>query len=429
MTAAIPVPVVNITGLVCAKILTNHESSPIVSRFRKPLTVLAGHWMGRADFRFLWAIELIVANTSLDVINVGIAALAYVASGGAVCTQEFFAAASPVALLVKMLLPFAVGLAAYFLVDELRFVTTNIMEETPPKGQKDWYNLVLRWKILFIESVQLTWSQYIFLPPVTLLVIYLYAHVGVLSALVALGPFLSFRLAVQKGVERQRIYMDTIATLGIYMQHYHPYTRGHVKRVAEMSERLARELRLSADSVMLMPYAGMLHDIGKVGVSEEILDKVEKLTDDEWAAIKEHPTKGAEIISHLDFLDKIVGWVKYHHKWADGSGYPADDQKNGGVPMEAYIIAVADAFDAMTDDRDMSVDWVCDSCGFAPEDGERPEVCPQCGATKRRTYRQPLTTDAAINELRRGAGSQFQPEVVKAFLRMVEREGIRVAGD
>ena len=76
-----------------------------------------------------------------------------------------------------------------------------------------------------------------------------------------------------------------------------------------MSERLARELKLPAESIMHMNTAGFLHDIGKIGVSEDILDKVEKLTDEEWAQIQEHPVKGADIISHIEFLDGIVGWV------------------------------------------------------------------------------------------------------------------------
>jgi len=206
---------------------------------------------------------------------------------------------------------------------------------------------------------------------------------------------------------------------------YHPYTRGHLKRVAELSERLARELNLPAESVRWMPDAGLLHDIGKVGVSEEILDKPGRPTDEEWAKIQEHPVNGARIISQMEFLDKIVDWVKYHHKWYDGSGYP-NDGRNGDVPIEAHIIAVADAFDAMTDDREMAEKWTCDSCGYTPENGDRPAVCPECGAEKGRRYRQPLSLDQAMDELRRGVGTQFRPEVVKAFLRMIDREGVHL---
>jgi len=429
LVAAIPVPVVNIIGWTCARWLKKHESKGKNNKIHSLIRALAGPWVNRLEYPLFWALEITIANTALDVLNVGLAVLAYNAVGGQICSVTFFKAASTTQLLTRVVLPFMFGVIIYFLVDEMRCVISAILGESKTSGKKDWYSTFVRWKLLFIGSVQLTWSQYLLFPPVTFLVIYLYLHVGILSGLVALGPFLSLRLAVQRAVEREKMYMDTIATLATYMQHYHPYTRGHLKRVAELSERLARELRLPAETIMLMPYAGLLHDIGKVGVSEEILDKVGQLTDEEWAIIQQHPVKGAEIVSHIEFLNQTVDWIKYHHKWANGSGYPKDGVKNGNVPLEAAIIAVADAFDAMTDDREMSLEWQCDSCNYKPENGDRPEVCPKCGATKRRTYRKPLSVDEAINELRRGAGTQFSPVVVKAFLKMVDREGIRVGSD
>lgn len=393
----------------------------------KGLTVLAGPWVERS-YPFFWVLNLVSWNSALDVIMVGGAAVVYLLAGGHILAQGYFESTQFSSLIPQLFLPFMAAIAWYFLVDEARYIAPRMNQPDRRQGIRDWHNFVLRCKVLLLENVPSTGRQYLLLPPISFLLAYLYLHVGFWSGLLVFGPFLSFRLSVQKAVEQEQAYMDTIATLGTYMQHYHPYTRGHLKRVAEMSERIALELRLPAETIMLIPYAGLLHDIGKVGVSEEILDKVEKLTDEEWATIKEHPVKGAKIVEHLEFLDRTVDWIKYHHKWADGSGYPENGLKNGGIPVEAMIIAVADAFDAMTDDREMTLDWECDSCGFKPEDGGRPEVCPICGAAKRRTYRQPLSMEQAINELRRGAGSQFKPEVVKAFLRMVDREGLKVGG-
>lgn len=395
---------------------------------RKALSSLSGHWIQRRDYPLRYVADLVITNSALDAVVVGTAALVYHFAHGHVLARGYFERTSVSGVMFGFVCPLALCLLAYFLADEIRFVTAWICSEARPEDTRDWYSFVLRWKLLLMETVPLTWRQYLFLPPVTFLLVYLYMHIGFWSGLAVLVPFLSFRLSVQKAVEQEELYLNTIATLGTYMQHYHPYTRGHLKRVSELSERLARELRLPAEAVVLMPYAGLLHDIGKVGVSEEILDKVGKLTDEEWAAIKEHPVKGAEIVEHLEFLDKTVNWIRYHHKWANGSGYPDDGTKNGDVPVEASIIAVADAFDAMTDDREMSLDWQCDCCGYKPEDGDRPVECPMCHAPKRRTYREPLSFDQAVDELRRGAGTQFCPDVVKAFLKMADRDGIGTAG-
>ena len=416
----------NLLGWLSAKLLLQIRDLP--RALGKSVTTLAGQWVGRGNYPLSWVASLVLANAALDVIMVGCAALVYRAAGGATLRPGYFESSSLSAVVIGLIGPFVASLAAYFVADEACYVIQRLCIGSKPHDTRDWYSFVLRCKLLLLESVPLTWSQYLLLPPIMALLVYLYLHVGFWSGLVVFGPFLSFRLSMQKAVEQEEAYMDTIATLGTYMQHYHPYTRGHLKRVADMSERLARELRLPAETVMLMPYAGLLHDIGKVGVSESILDKVGKLTDEEWAKIKEHPVKGAEIIEHMDFLNRTVDWIRYHHKWTDGSGYPEDGLRDGHVPIEAEIIAVADAFDAMTDDREIAIDWVCDACGFKPDNGDRPAACPRCGAPKRRIYREPLSIEEAINELRRGAGSQFSPVVVKAFLRMADREGVAVGG-
>jgi len=426
--AVAPMLFVNLTGWLCARVISENTWGLPNSFLRGVISALAGFWQGRRVYRLSRALQIIGGNAALDAITVGSAALAYRAAGGSANPVELLLSGSASAIILRVIVPFCVCVTTYFFVDEARYVTTRILIENRPEDTKDWYGFVLRFRILLLESVRLTYSQYLVLPPVSLLMIYLYAHIGLLSGFVVLGPVLSLRLSVQKAVERQQVFMDTVATLGTYMQHYHPYTRGHLKRVADLSERLARELRLPAERIVLMPYAGLLHDIGKVGVSEQILDKVGALSDDEWAKIKEHPSKGADIVQHLEFLDQTVEWIKYHHKWANGSGYPENGVKNGSVPIEAAIIAVADAFDAMTDDRELSMEWVCDSCDYRPENGGKPQVCPRCGATKKRVYRAPLSLEGAINELRRGAGTQFSPEVVKAFLRLVDREEVSVGG-
>jgi len=136
--------------------------------------------------------------------------------------------------------------------------------------------------------------------------------------------------------------------------------------------------------------AGLLHDLGKVGVSESILNKPGKLTEEEYAKIKEHPALGAMmIISEVESLQRLVPIVRHHHERFDGKGYP-DGLAGEGIPLEARIMSVVDVFDAMTHDR---------------------------------AYRKALSREETMAELERGAGTQFDPAVVKAFLVLVKGRG------
>ncbi|MCX6375654.1 MAG: HD domain-containing protein [Armatimonadetes bacterium] len=149
-------------------------------------------------------------------------------------------------------------------------------------------------------------------------------------------------------------------------------------------------------SLLFIREAVLLHDIGKVGVNEEILDKVGQLSDEDWATIKQHPARGAEILAEMKFLERIVPWVRGHHERPDGKGYP-DGFTTDEITLEAAVIAVADAFDAMTGGPDES---------------------------SKRVYRAPLTTDQGIDQVRYGAGTQFDPRVVKAFMQVMAREEV-----
>lgn len=366
-------------------------------------------------------IEAILQYLTCSIINVGLAGMAYYALGG-----HFLISADPeLNTFRNFIFPFF-GLVITAIVSEHSTYIWCMSVVAPSQEGRGLYGIILRAKLAFIDQVSPVLRGQMFLIIVALILSYLYVHIGVGGLVLTIMPVLALRDFFNQWVEERTAYVNTITTLATYMQHYHPYTRGHLKRVAEMSERLARELKLPAESVKYINTAGFLHDIGKIGVSEEILDKIGKLTDDEWNKIKEHPVKGAEIINHLEFLETIVNWIKYHHKWHNGAGYPSDSSDGKEIPIEAAIIAVADSFDAMTDDRELTMQWKCDTCGYVPDEDLRPVSCPKCGAEKRRTYREPKTLDEAINELRRGAGTQFHPKVVKAFLAMVERDGIHL---
>jgi len=158
----------------------------------------------------------------------------------------------------------------------------------------------------------------------------------------------------------------------------------HCQRVARYAELIARELGLPPDVVERVRIAGVLHDVGRVGVPDELLSKIGPLTDEEWDWMRSHPAVGARMVATTDFGD-IGEWILAHHERPDGKGYPAG-RTAGEVPLEASILAVADAYEAMT--------------------AERP-------------YRPPLDPLAASEELRRGAGRQFDERVVEAILRVV----------
>jgi len=152
---------------------------------------------------------------------------------------------------------------------------------------------------------------------------------------------------------------------------------------------LAEEMGLSPDRVRDTRIAALLHDIGKVTVSEGILNKAGKLTRRELATIKEHPIVGATLVSQVKGFERLVPIVRHHHERFDGKGYP-DGLAGEDIPLEARILSVVDVFDAMTHQR---------------------------------SYRKAASREQAIAELERGAGTQFDPAVVKAFLAFVKRRG------
>jgi response regulator RpfG family c-di-GMP phosphodiesterase len=191
--------------------------------------------------------------------------------------------------------------------------------------------------------------------------------------------------------ELQSTYLSTVKALVSIIEAKDSYTKGHTERVADYSVGIAAKMRLSKTRVREIAFGAVLHDIGKLLVYERVLNKPGNLTEEEWEMLKQHPEAGAEIIENMEFLAGTVPLVRHHHERYDGSGYP-DGLRADQIPLGARIIAVADAFDAMTTDR---------------------------------PYRAALEFPTAIRVLRTKAGSQFDPEVVNAFIELVEIDGFR----
>ncbi len=185
-------------------------------------------------------------------------------------------------------------------------------------------------------------------------------------------------------------YMGTVRALVEAVDERDHYTRRHSENVTKYAVAIAEELGLSQSGIEDIRRASQLHDIGKIGVHDYVLNKEGKLTDEEWKEMKLHPLKAVRILEPLNFLKEIIGIIKHHHERYNGNGYP-DNKKGENIPYGARIIAVADSFDAMTTDR---------------------------------PYRKALSRDEAVGELKKGSGKQFDPHVVESFLRLLENNQV-----
>lgn len=164
-----------------------------------------------------------------------------------------------------------------------------------------------------------------------------------------------------------------------------PDTRGHSARVTVLAEAIARRLGWDEERLAHLRVGGPLHDLGKLGISNEVLSKPGRLDEQELAHIREHPRLGARILLRVASFRRALPYVLYHHERWDGGGYPTG-RSGEQIPLEARVLAVADAFDAMTSDR---------------------------------PYRRALTHEEAVAEVARCAGTQFDPEIVRIFLEVV----------
>ena len=184
----------------------------------------------------------------------------------------------------------------------------------------------------------------------------------------------------------QGVYLQVITALIAIVEIKDRSVKGHSERVARYAVEIAKAMRLTSAKVEIIRLACQLHDLGKIGIHESILNKPDKLTSEEWEEVKLHPLKGAEILKPLTFLNDVMRLVEQHHERYDGKGYPYG-KKADDIEIGARIMTVADSFDAMTTQR---------------------------------PYAKALSLDAAVTELRKCRGSQFDPQVVDAFIQLLE---------
>ncbi|WP_431998386.1 HD-GYP domain-containing protein [Sphaerimonospora mesophila] len=280
-----------------------------------------------------------------------------------------------------ILVPFGAATGAFVPINFL--LTAGILQLASEVGRNQ---VPLRATVQFLGS-------YVGYAVFGLLIAALWATVQSISTVLVLLPLFVARWALGHYHAEQRSYDATIAALCQAVETKDYYTRGHCTRVSAASSMIAEELGMGTERLQAIRYAGMLHDVGKLGVPTKVLQKEGKLTEEEFAAIQLHPMRGLEIVRGIDFLDEAFAGIMHHHEKFDGKGYPMG-LAGAEIPEFARIIAVADAFDSMTSDR---------------------------------SYRKAKSIEEATTELRKNAGTQFDPVMVDTFVRALERDGWRHA--
>jgi len=180
----------------------------------------------------------------------------------------------------------------------------------------------------------------------------------------------------------KRAHLDSVKVLSGAIEAKDPYTQGHSERVRRMSLGTASRLGFDEERMEIMEYGALLHDIGKIGIRDEILQKPGPLTYPEYQSIQEHPLIGAKIVEGIEFFTDKIPMIRNHHENFDGSGYP-DGLVGEAIPLEVRVITVSDAFDAMTSPR---------------------------------PHRKAMALQDALSEMEKCEGKQFDPKVLKIFL-------------
>ncbi|MFP4417219.1 MAG: HD domain-containing phosphohydrolase [Fibrobacterota bacterium] len=186
-------------------------------------------------------------------------------------------------------------------------------------------------------------------------------------------------------------YLKTVRGFALAVEAKDQYTHGHSENVMKYTVILAKHIGLTSKEMEQIKYAGLLHDIGKIGVAESILNKPGRLSLEEFEEIKKHPDLGARIISNVPFLKSLVPMIRHHHEFYDGKGYP-DGIAGEAIPFGARILSVADAFEAMTSNR---------------------------------PYRKSMPLTTAYDILIKEKGKQFDPDIVSAFLEIMKKEPVK----
>lgn len=232
--------------------------------------------------------------------------------------------------------------------------------------------------------------SFILMLPVAFLMAGLYKTLGIWGELAFFVPLAGIRWTVVLVKALRQAYFNTIRVMLAALDAKDPYTYGHSMRVGHYGMLLAQHMEMPEDQVEGVRFAGMLHDIGKMGTPEHILNKPGRLNMDEILIMQRHPIVGSAILAQIQMQGCAAKGVLHHHERWDGTGYP-DNLRGAEIPVETRIISVVDAYDAMTSDR---------------------------------PYRRAMPHEAAIAEIRAGSGIQFDPTIADKFLEIAEHNDL-----
>ena len=193
---------------------------------------------------------------------------------------------------------------------------------------------------------------------------------------------------IKKTRENEELSIQVVLAIADAIDAKDTYTNGHSRRVAKYSRDIAARLGYTEQQQSDIYMMGLLHDVGKIGVPDVVINKPAKLTDEEFELIKSHPERGARILENIKAMPQLATGAMWHHEKYNGTGYP-DGLAGTDIPIEARIIAVADAYDAMS---------------------------------SRRSYRDALPQDVVRSEIERGRGTQFDPAIADIMIRMIEED-------
>lgn len=241
----------------------------------------------------------------------------------------------------------------------------------------------------FLTNVRLMVINILVISPFGVIISIIYERFQYWGVLLVFFPIVLARYTLSLYIDVKSQYFQTVDALMKSVEARDKYTEGHSQRVGEIATKIARILKYNDFKIEELKIASILHDVGKIGVDDAILNKPGMLTQEEYEKIKQHPEKGHEILKQVKNLEKIIPIVLHHHERYDGKGYPCG-KKADELSLDVFIVQLADSIDAMATDR---------------------------------PYRKALSQELILQEVKKNSGTQFHPKVVEAYLKVVDKEG------